>query len=788
MYPIYASRLFVRRCFFPLIAVACLATGTPVLAALAKVEGVDFQPLVAHVQRLRDALQSIGEPLSAEENRKIDEAIKSADGPSACAQIQQVLDPHCLIGVTINPESRVKAASGPAKPLLVQSGWRTFLVKVNNQAGVTAELKLESQSNEPVFGKEGGHSPSQKIDETSLANRWMDAQFFAQQPLKQELSGLVLEYRILQIYSRDSGKREASLGFNVGQGTQDLGFRSEVPILFTCEPSKQLHLHILDENEKPTIASLIVRDALGRVYPAQNKRLAPDFFFHAQIYRADGETVSLAPGTYTVEFGRGPEYLIQTERVSIAPDQPDPKMELHLKRWIHPAKQGWFSGDHHVHAAGCAHYTDPQAGVTPKDMMRHILGEDLNVGCVLSWGPCWYFQKKFFDGKVSPLSKPNYLMRYDVEVSGFPSDYCGHLCLLGLAEDDYKYPKLVEFKYGFEGEKGNFKGTDTEKVAQWPTWDLPILQWGKAQGAVVGFSHSGWGLDTRDPNVPSFKIPPFDGIGANEYIADVTHDAVDFISSVDTPWPYEMNIWYHTNNAGFRVKLSGETDFPCIYGERVGLGRIYTKIDGDLTFDKFLAALKAGRSYVSEGHAHLFDFRVEDRAVGEEGSELKVKAPGTLKAHVRAAALLAERSNPEIAKRKLKDKPYWDIERARIEGTRKVPVELVVNGWPVAKKEIEADGKPQNLEFDVPIERSSWVAVRIFASAHTNPVYVLVDDKPIRASRKSIQWCIDSVDKCWESKSTAKGRLRESERDTCKAAYDHAREVYQKRLSESDVD
>ena len=34
-------------------------------------------------------------------------------------------------------------------------------------------------------------------------------------------------------------------------------------------------------------------------------------------------------------------------------------------------------------------------------MMRHILGEDLNVGCVLSWGPCWYFQKQYFEGKVT---------------------------------------------------------------------------------------------------------------------------------------------------------------------------------------------------------------------------------------------------------------------------------------------------------------------------------------------------------------------------------------------------
>ena len=110
---------------------------------------------------------------------------------------------------------------------------------------------------------------------------------------------------------------------------------------------------------------------------------------------------------------------------------------LNLKRWIHVAKRGWFSGDHHVHAAGCGHYDSPTEGVGPEAMMRHILGEDLNVGCVLSWGPCWYTQKQHFNGQVSALSTRDYLMRYDVEVSGFPSSHAGHLCLLKLTEDDY---------------------------------------------------------------------------------------------------------------------------------------------------------------------------------------------------------------------------------------------------------------------------------------------------------------------------------------------------------------
>ena len=54
--------------------------------------------------------------------------------------IQKSLDPYCLVGVNINPESRVKVKEGQVSKELMQQGWRTFLVKVHNEAGVTAPL------------------------------------------------------------------------------------------------------------------------------------------------------------------------------------------------------------------------------------------------------------------------------------------------------------------------------------------------------------------------------------------------------------------------------------------------------------------------------------------------------------------------------------------------------------------------------------------------------------------------------------------------------------------------
>jgi hypothetical protein len=144
--------------------------------------------------------------------------------------------------------------------------------------------------------------------------------------------------------------------------------------------------------------------------------------------------------------------------------------------------------------------------------------------------------------------------------------------------------------------------------------------------------------------------------------------------------------------------------------------------------------------------------------------------------------MMDEKPNERIRRTPLEQKPYWHIERARIGDTRRVPVELIVNGQAVERKEIDADGNINDVTFAFTPKQSSWVAVRIFATAHTNPIFVEVDGKPIRASRKSAQWCLDAVDVCWKAKQNI---FRESEREAAAAAYDVARQAYRKILSES---
>ena len=143
----------------------------------------------------------------------------------------------------------------------------------------------------------------------------------------------------------------------------------------------------------------------------------------------------LPPGELTMTYGRGPEYHLDVRKITV-PEKGDMDVKVKLRRWINPMDYGLYSGDHHIHAAGCAHYTNPTEGVFAQDMFLHVKGEGLNVGCNLTWGPCYDFQRQFFEPQPHKLSEPFTVLKYDVEVSGFGSQALGHVCLLNLQGSD----------------------------------------------------------------------------------------------------------------------------------------------------------------------------------------------------------------------------------------------------------------------------------------------------------------------------------------------------------------
>jgi hypothetical protein len=810
-----------------LAANAACAADLPVVA-------VEGQPLAANVRRVIQTLESLGSSLPADVSAPLASAVKERDG----ASIQSTLDKHVLLAVAINPESRVKVFRGPAPATLQHGGFTPVLLKIINESTGTQRLRITSPQAGPVYAGVADLSMKRQ-QQTGLGenqntpgdkDRFLAVEMFAAPPLADKLSGLEVEYAIALIYSHEAGKREATIGFDIEQGNQDLGFRGEAPVLFDVRSAASVKLKIADHNGRPTVARLLVRDAQGHVYPPQAKRLAPDFFFQPHVYRADGQTLLLPPGKFTLEYGRGPEYRVLNREITI-PNEPETTLDIQLARWIDTPAFGFASGDHHIHAAGCAHYTSPTEGVRPEDMLLQVKGEGLNVGCVLTWGPCFLYQRQFFGSRPHDLSDGETILKYDLEISGFGSQALGHVCLLNLK--DQTYP-----------------GSDGLATKGWPTWTTPVLRWCKEQGGVTGYAHSASGLwiDERSASrrllarldadkdgllsasesktallphpfdeidadrdgrltelelmaahtkaadeLPNFAIPEMNGVGAMELPVSVAEGVCDFISAMDTRRIQEWNTWYHVMNCGFPLKASGETDFPCMSSRNVGTGRVYVRM-GDkakLDYAAWCAGLRAGRSYVSDGYAHAVEFQVAGVRPGE--GDVKLAAPGNVKVTARVAfaaetpkAVAHGGITPPAGRRVVGDTvelhgPRYD---EMLRGGPRL-IEIVVNGQPVAKREIPADGQIHDLEFDISIARSSWVALRHFPQLHTNPVNVLVADRPIRASRQSAQWCQDVIELLWKNRERA---ISPAERPAARAAFDRALARYRQIASESLAD
>jgi hypothetical protein len=350
------------------------------------------------------------------------------------------------------------------------------------------------------------------------------------------------------------------------------------------------------------------------------------------------------------------------------------------------------------------------------------------------------------------------------------------------------------------------------------------MKWAKKQGAVTGYAHSANGLQIRDDaktakrlademdankdgrrtreeaakvllpeefattdadadgslsdeelarsvnrvkgKLPHYAIPDMDGIGAQELPVTAVQGICDFISAMDTQRHQEWNIWYHLMNCGIPLKASGETDFPCVSGGRVGEGRVYVrmgKIDR-IDYAAWCDGLAKGRSYVSDGYAHPLEFSVGGKVPGQEllldrGAEVAVKA------------------KVAFARETFGFAPGGFIPQ----GGRRV-VDLVVNGQVVATKDVSADDQVKELAFNVKIERSSWVALRQYPQMHTNPVSVLVDLKPIRASRRGALWCVGVIQQLWRVREKA---IAEAERAEAKKTFDWAIEQYRKIAAES---
>jgi cysteine-rich repeat protein len=335
--------------------------------------------------------------------------------------------------------------------------------------------------------------------------------------------------------------------------------------------------------------------------------------------------------------------------------------------------------DVHVHSTGCSAYAGPA------DLAQQLKAQRVQVGAALVWGEGYENDSAFFTGRDDPVSGAGFILHYDLEVSHFQAAKTGHLVLLGL-------DSLVF----------------SSSVFSLPQSGVPVVEWARRQPrAVVGMAHAQfWPADGSFPVPPGGCCTPF------EVVVHAVRGRLDFLSAERMPdeEPGTFRLWRALQNAGFRVAIAGGSDWSCLadrFHERTP--RTDMIVDGALTYESWLSAIKAGRTVLAARVGTRLNLRVEGRRLGEE---LLLDAP-------REVTVALETAGPSTE------------------------VEVLVNGEVVVR--VAAAEGAQLAEVRVPVAKSSWIAARS-ANGLTSPVYVLVGGRPVRASPDDVCYLWRSVE------------------------------------------
>src|SRR5262245_38201190 len=199
----------------------------------------------------------------------------------------------------------------------------------------------------------------------------------------------------------------------------------------------------------------------------------------------------------------------------------------------------------------------------------------------------------YFTGKLDPASTPETLLFHSQE---FHTSYWGHTGLLGLT-DHLLIPGYAAY-------------VNTPAASLYPP-NAAIFELADAQGAVRGYVHP---FDEYpDPSKKDVAL-------TNELPVDVALGLVDYYEVVGfSDHLATAKVWYRLLNCGFHLTAAAGTDamanFASLRGP-VGMNRVFVRTDGPLDHARWLAGLKAGRTFATNGP--LLELTVGGKQVGDE--------------------------------------------------------------------------------------------------------------------------------------------------------------------------
>jgi len=509
-------------------------------------------------------------------------------------------------------------------------------------------------------------------------------------------------------------------------------------------PRAHLHLVIVDRaSGRPLAARLQITTADGRAAAPDGAWRYADLAFDRSVrgstyeyFDADGTAeVDVPAGPVTIVASRGPEYLVDRRTVTAAAGT-NVSAGITLARMANLPAEGWWSGDLHVHMNYGGTYRN-----TPAALVLQARAEDLHVveNLIVNKEQRIPDVAYFRPGR-DPASTSAYQLYHGQE---FHTGFWDHSGVLGLT-DHLLLPDYAGYP-------------NTALASVYPP-NAVVADLAHAQGALYGWVHP-------------YDAPPdpYDTTTAltSELPIDVALGKVDYLEVMGfSNHLYTSAVWYRLLNCGFRIPAGAGTDafpnFAMLHGP-VGLERVYVHAGPVLDHAHFLAGLKSGHTFVTNGP--ILTFSVNGKEPGEAVSVTADRSPLTVHVSLRSSVPIDH-------------------------------LEIIGNGAVVRSIPISGDGLMADTMVVVPVERSGWLLARAYGDrprepvldlypfASTSPVYVTVAGAPTRSAddaRFFVQW----IDRTTTAVRAQTAWNTATERDSVFALLARARAVFIQREAET---
>jgi hypothetical protein len=492
-----------------------------------------------------------------------------------------------------------------------------------------------------------------------------------------------------------------------------------------------------DGTGQPVAATLVVSDSEGKPLEIQGRHSHVQYLGKRRCYVDGAFELNPPPGQLRVEVRRGLETLPLDTEVNPA-DPASRSLTLRLKRWTNMRERGYDSGDTHVHL------------LSTSESHLQMRAEDLHVLNLLVSD--FTHDREKFTGVLDRVSTPGHAVFVGQESRDWQH---GHVILLGIR-------RIVE---PFEPFGGRFQDRTEPNLLM-----ARILREARGQGGVTTWAHF--------CNLPGAESAVDIALGLVDAVDLITYDDPTQLPSHWGPWTNSgmsqaeftimrsLDLYYQYLNAGFRVPIAAGTDkmgndIP------VGSNRLYVRFTGEPTYQKWLAGLKAGNGFVTNGP--MLTFEADGHSSGDV---VPFSAARTVKARATATSIL----------------PFQSLE-------------IVVNGEVAAIRNVSNRNRPgpdglykAEVEGTFKLDRSGWLAARVAESpairnrilprgltvfAHTNPVYFLRDGMRVREV-PSIRYLENYVKGTIHWLKTGANFRDVSERDEAVRLAEEARRLYAK--------